>query len=155
MADGEGAFTFTLDDPLPSGFGLRTTSTTQSLNVIPGMRSGMTTRNSILYLAVSDLSLTLPPTATVGANVPITITAGPANATLPMEYTIAATDLAPSTTTVTANSAGATLTWTEPGVKTVTVTVSNGLGTVTEGTAEITVAPARTGFTVYIPEVSR
>lgn len=46
VADGNGDFTFTLASPLPPGFGIRTTSTTQSNDVIPNTWAGQTTAMS-------------------------------------------------------------------------------------------------------------
>jgi hypothetical protein len=150
-ADGDGEFTFTLDEPLADGFGIRTTSTTQSLNVIPGMQSQTTTRNSALYLGLDSVTLDLPETGSAGANVPITVIISSPNATRPMQYTIEATDRQPASGTFPEGpNAVGNLLWNQPGVKTVTVTVTNGLSTVTD-TKEITIESD--GFNIYLPSV--
>lgn len=155
VANAQGNFVFALDNPLPSGFGIRTTSTTQSLNVIPGMQSGTTTRNSALYLPVSVLTVTLPATASVGANVPVTLTVGPYNASQPLEYTIEATGLVSKTATFTQGySATTTLNWSLAGTKTVTVTVSNGLGRVSKS-QQISVEPGNVTLRIYLPRLTR
>ena len=155
VASAQGNFTFTLDNPLPSGLGIRTTSTTQALNVISGMQSGTTTRNSILYLPVGVITITVPTTATVDVAVPVTLTVGPQNVTQPLEYTIEATGLVSKTATFTQSyTTTTTLAWTAPGAKTVTVTVSNGLSSVSKS-QQITVEPSKVTFSVYIPSVAK
>lgn len=140
-ADNEGNFTFQLDDPLPSDNGIRTTSTTQALNVIDGMGSGTTTRNSRLYLPVDTITITLPLTASVGITVPVVINVGPQGATTPFDYTIEATDRSPATVTDSDSYAvSGNITWDEPGEKTLTVTVTNELSSFT-ASQNITIEP--------------
>lgn len=150
-ADGEGNFTFTLDEPLAEDEGIRTMSTTQALNVIPGMPSNTTARNSVLYLPLRSVLLELPETGSVGMDVPISVTIASPNATRPMQYTIEATDRQPNSGAFPAGAnAVGNLVWNSPGVKTVTVTVTNGLSTVTD-TKQITIEPD--GFNIFLPAV--
>ncbi len=154
-ANAQGNFTFTLNSPLQPGFGLRTMSTTRSLNVIPGQQSTTTTKNSVLYMPLGVVTVTLPATGTVGVSMPITLAVGPPNVTQPLTYTIAATDLSLITGTFTqGNSTTAALTWNAAGIKTLTVTVSNELSSV-QATRQVTVTQVSTGFRVYIPTVER
>jgi hypothetical protein len=161
IADANGDFTFTLPSPLAPGFGLRTTSTTQSLNIISGMQSGTTTRNSTLYLPLSVLTVTLPATTTTGIAVAATIAAGPIGPAAQPTYSIAATDLSTVTGSLAQDyTATAMLTWPSVGVKTVSVTVSNGLSSVT-AVRQITVVaeeieePGNDGLRLYLPTVLR
>lgn len=162
-ADANGNFGFTLSSPLAPGFGIRTMSTTQALNVISGMQSGTTTRNSALFLPLGVLTVTLPATTTVDTAVTINIAAGP-NGGTPASYTIAATGLTPLNGTLAQDYTAATnLMWSTIGVKTVTVTVSNGLSNVTV-TREISVVakeieepeePGDGASRIYLPAVLR
>jgi hypothetical protein len=154
-ANAQGIFTFTLSAPLPPGFGLRTLSTTQSLNVIPGMASTTTTKNSLLYLPLSAVTVTLPTTATVGVSVPVTLTVGPIKATQPISYTIEATGLSDRTGSFAENGvATTTLTWSSVGAKTVTVTVRNEFSSAI-ASRQITVAAGSTSSRLYLPTVMR
>lgn len=162
-ADANGNFGFTLSSPLAPGFGIRTMSTTQALNVISGMQSGTTTRNSTLYLPLDVLTVTLPATTTVDTAIAVNIAAGPVGGT-PATYTIAATGLAPLTGTLAQDyTATAMLTWNTVGAKTITVTVSNGLSGVTVA-HDITVEavqieepeePGDGSLRLYLPAVLR
>ena len=56
VANGSGDFTFNLATPLPDGFGIRTTSTSQSNDVIPNTWSGTTSSMSNeVYGVVNDV----------------------------------------------------------------------------------------------------
>ena len=55
-ADANGDFNFTLTNPLASGFGIRTTSTTTADNIIPSTWSGTTSEmSSEVYGTINDL----------------------------------------------------------------------------------------------------
>ncbi len=55
-ADASGNFSFTLANPLPSGFGIRTTSTTTANDIIPSTWSGTTSEmSSEVYGVINDL----------------------------------------------------------------------------------------------------
>jgi len=162
-ADANGNFGFTLPNPLAPGFGIRTMSTTQALNVISGMQSGTTTRNSTLYLPLGVLTVTLPATTTVDTAVAVNIAAGP-NGGTPASYTLAATGLAPLNGTLAQDYTAATnLMWSTIGVKAVTVIVSNGLSSVTVAREISVVAkeieepeePGDGASRIYLPTVVR
>jgi hypothetical protein len=154
-ANAQGNFTFTLSSPLQPGFGLRTLSTTQALNVIPGQASTTTTKNSVLYLPVSTVTVTLPATATVGVSVPVTLTLGPVNATQPLTYTIAGTDLVSKTGSFSENGvATTTIIWNSTGDKTVNVTVQNEFSSAV-ASREIGIVPGSTEQRIYLPAVTR
>lgn len=56
IADNNGDFTFTLPAPLPPGFGIRTTSTSQSNDIIPNTWAGQTTAMSKqVYGLINDI----------------------------------------------------------------------------------------------------
>lgn len=133
IADVDGNFVFTMTEPLPAGVGIRTTSTTQSLNIIQGMQSGTTTRNSRLYLPVGTISITLPISTVTGSEVAVSINAGPTGVTFPVELTIEITDFTTASLTLTSEEpfANATLSWNTPGTKAIRVTADNGLGSLT------------------------
>lgn len=154
-ANAQGNFTFTLSSPLQPGFGLRTLSTTSSLNVIPGQQSTTTTKNSVLYLPVSAVTVTLPTTGTVGASVPITLTVAPIAAAASLTYTIESTGLSNKIGTFSqGGSAVTTLIWDGTGAKTVTVTVENEFSSaMTSG--EIEIVPGSAERRVYLPAVTR
>ena len=142
-ADANGDFNFTLAQALAAGTGIRTSSTAQSSGVIPGFGAGTTTKTSKLFLAMQGVSINGPVTGEIGNAYQFTITVSPAGATTPLDYTIAATDAADQ---VVNNSQSTVLvgtyTWTQPGVKTITVTVENDLGSVT-GTFQIAISDPR------------
>ncbi|MCF6318141.1 MAG: hypothetical protein L3J83_02515 [Proteobacteria bacterium] len=54
-ADSSGNFTFTLNSPLPGGFGIRTTSTSTANNVLPNAWSGQTSEMSSEVYGISDV----------------------------------------------------------------------------------------------------
>ncbi|MEZ4637185.1 MAG: right-handed parallel beta-helix repeat-containing protein [Caldilineaceae bacterium] len=152
-ADAQGNFTFTLSSPLQSGFGLRTMSTTQSLNVIPGLGSTTTTKNSVLYLPVSAVTVTLPTTGTVGMSVPVTLTVAPLAAGASLTYTIEATGIEDVTGAVGEDgTASTTLTWDGAGAKTVNVTVRNEFSSAVEST-QITIVQGESK--IFLPGVRR
>jgi hypothetical protein len=154
-ADAQGNFTFTLSSPLQPGFGLRTLSTTRSLNVIPGQQSTTTTKNSVLYLPVSVVTVTLPTTGTVGASVPVTLTVAPIAAAASLTYTIESTGLSNKIGTFSqGGSAVTTLIWGDTGVKTVNVTVQNEFSSAA-ATKQITLVPGVVDYQIYLPGVRK
>ena len=130
-ANAQGNFAFTLAQPLAAGQGLRTSSTPLAAGVIGSFGAGTTTRISKLYLPMSGVSLVGPATAQIGVATKFTITVSPASATAPFDYLVTATDISPLPANgLNATVVVATLTWPLPGEKTVTVNVTNDLGTV-------------------------
>lgn len=155
LADNNGNFTITLTQTLPSGVGVRTSSTSQAAGVIGSYGAGTTTRFSKLYLPIESVSITGPTTGTVGSSYAFTITVNPAGATIPVDYTIVATDA--TTQTLTSNSPVivATYTWPAAGTKTLAVTVKNELGAVT-ATHQLVLTGETTGTpTIYLPLVGK
>ena len=156
-ADNAGNFTFTLSQPLVANQGLRTSSTTSSAGVIGSYLAGTTTKFSKLYLPMTSLTIEGPSTGEVGITYAFTVTVGPAQTTAPFAYTIAATDAAPQTLSSNSRVIVGSYGWTQPGVKTINVTVENELGTLT-ATKQLTIAPAVTipaAGGVYLPLVHR
>jgi len=54
LADANGDFSFTLSNPLPNGFGIRTTSTTTADNIIPSTWSGTTSEMSTEVYGIAE-----------------------------------------------------------------------------------------------------
>jgi hypothetical protein len=104
---------------------------------------------------MSTLTIDGPTSAPIGVAVPLTITVGPATATYPFSYTIAATDAQPLTSVVDSSTVIVTYNWPTGGVKTVDVTVTNDLGTLQER-YQITIGSgSATGGAIYLPIVQK
>jgi hypothetical protein len=132
-ATADGNFSFDLPQPLTEGMGIRTSSTAQDAGIIGSYGSGTTTRISKLYLPMSAISITAPMSGEVGIPYTVTISVGPAGTTAPFDYMVTATDKAPQMLNGTHSPViEGSFTWTEPGVKSITATVENELGTITE-----------------------
>ncbi|MFN8444391.1 MAG: hypothetical protein U0175_26645 [Caldilineaceae bacterium] len=85
-ADSNGNFSFSMTQTLPSGVGIRTSSTTQSAGVIGNYLAGTTTQFSKLYLPMSSVVISGPSTGSVGITYTFTITVSPVGATIPLSY---------------------------------------------------------------------
>jgi hypothetical protein len=152
-ADANGDFVVTLPAELEDGFGIRTGSTTNSSGVIGSLGAGASSQLSELYLpaaAPNEIAITGPTAASVGTAVEFTLTVAPTNATTPLTYLVEATDLAPIEETLETTSATLTLSWDQPGAKTIDVTVSNALGSATE---QYVVEVTADGSFIYLPTV--
>lgn len=153
-ANAAGNFTFTMGAALPAGRGLRTASTTQAANIIGNLGAGTSTKVSRLYLPPAGVTIQAPPAGQVNLSYPITVTVNPLGATPPFDYRIDATGHT-SRTLNGSNSPLVTTTyiWNSPGVKSITATVTSGLGTVTASRRiTITAAPVQP---LYLPSLSR
>jgi hypothetical protein len=141
--------------PLTQGSGIRTSSTVQSAGIINGFGPGTTTKISKLFLEMDEVGVSGPITGGINSAYTFTITVTPDGATIPLHYTVDATDAAEQTLTSENSTIVATYTWTTPGVKTLTITVENDLGTVTE-TFEITISAPAAEFTgIYMPMLKK
>lgn len=155
VADSNGDFTITLTQTLPSGIGIRTSSTTQAAGIIGNYGAGTTTKLSKLYMPLESVSITGPTTGTIGVSYAFTITVNPAGATIPVDYTVGATDATTQTLTSNSRAIVATYTWPAAGVKTLAVTVKNELGTVS-ATHEIALTGSASGATMlYLPIIQK
>lgn len=155
VADNNGNFTITLTQTLPSGVGVRTSSTTQAAGIIGSYGAGTTTKVSKLYMPMDSVSITGPTTGTIGVSYAFTLTVNPASATIPVDYTVSATDATTQTLTSNSRVIVATYTWPAAGTKTLAVTVKNELGTV-NATHQIVLTGGTTGTpTVYLPLVRK
>jgi len=110
-ADSNGNFSITLTQTLPSGVGVRTSSTTQSAGVIGNYGAGTTTKLSKLYMPMESVTITGPTTGTIGTSYAFTITVNPAGATIPVDYAVNATDSTTQTLTSSSRAIVATYTW--------------------------------------------
>jgi hypothetical protein len=130
QADLNGNFAFTLTQPLSSTQGLHTISTSTEDDVIVDYRAGMSAEASKLFLPMQSVLISGPVQAPVNRDVTFTITVDSPNATAPFTYTYSATDA--STAVHNSQSSGILLTyrWPLSGSKTISVTVTNELGTV-------------------------
>jgi len=156
-ADSNGDFTFTLTDTLPSDAGIRTSSTTQAAGVIGSYGAGTTTELSQLFLPLTGVTIDGPTSGTVGESYMFTVTVAPPNATTPIDYTVAATDIVTETLTSDSQVVVATFTWGSSGVKTVEVTAANVLSTATASRQiEIAAAPTpQPADAIFLPLVRK
>ena len=155
VADSSGNFTIALTQTLPSGVGIRTSSTTQAAGIIGNYGAGTTTKLSKLYMPMSSVTITGPVTGTIGVSYAFTITVNPAGATIPVDYTVAATDATTQTLTSNSRVIVATYAWPAAGLKTLAVTVKNELGTV-NATHEIALTGSTAGASMlYLPIVQK
>jgi len=154
-AANNGAFNFTLSQPLAAGVGIRTSSTTPSAGIIGNFGAGTTTQFSKLYLPMNDVVIAGPLTGTAGISYTFTITVSPVSATTPFSYTIKTTDIATQTLVSNADVLNARYQWVEPGVKQIDVVVQNELGTVTTAHTITLVAAPSTSKNIYLPLVIR
>ncbi len=130
QADLNGNFVFTLTQPLSSTQGLHTISTSTEDDVIVDYSTGMSAEASKLFLPMQSVLISGPVQAPVNRDVTFTITVDSPNATAPFTYTYSATDA--NTAVHNSQSSGILLTyhWPLSGSKTISVTVTNELGTV-------------------------
>jgi hypothetical protein len=162
-ANGAGDFTFNLAQPLPADSGIRTSSTTPSSGIIPGFGAGTTTRVSKLFLPMQNVTISGPTTGEIGTDYPFTITVSPSVATAPFDYELTITGAsAPLRSTGDSRAAiVATLSWSQPGLKTIEVSVTNDLGTVTTSTQITLTDPSVPGIPapgkpqLYLPLVQK
>lgn len=131
QADVNGNFVFTLTQPLSSTQGLHTISTSTEDDVIVDYSAGMSAEASKLFLPMQSVNIAGPAEAMIGTDVIFTVTVDSPNATAPFTYTYSATDSAEQV--FTSQSSGILLTyrWPVVGTKTINVTVTNELGSVT------------------------
>ncbi|MCP4361864.1 MAG: hypothetical protein GY796_27955 [Chloroflexi bacterium] len=150
-ADAQGDFAFTLPQPLQADEALRTASTTQFFGTIGNFLAGTTTRLSGLQIPPSDMTISGPASGSVNTNYAFDIAVTPTQATEPFTYTITLTDLPPITqsglsTAVTLQN----INWATSGVKTINVTATNALGSVSKSH---TITIAQDGYTIYLPSI--
>lgn len=154
-ADSNGNFTFAMTQTLPSGAGIRTSSTSASAGVIGSYGAGTTTKFSKLYYPLSSVEISGPLTGTAGITYTFTITVsqfGPES----LDYSVKATDV----TTLTASSKNHVVSisynWQSAGSKSIEVNVTNDLSAVLD-THKITISGSSSGSSgkVYLPLVAR
>lgn len=154
-ADSNGNFSFNMAQPLAPGFGIRTASTTQSAGVIGSYLAGTTTQFSKLYLPMSSVLIDGPANGALGSTYTFTVTVAPASATTPISYTLGATGYNAGTVVRDAHVITVDLDWTTAGVKTLSVTAENELGTQSD-THQITIAGDASGSAkIFLPLMSR
>jgi hypothetical protein len=151
-ADANGDFTFTLSAPLPAGQGVRTSSTTAAAGVIGGYGAGTTTELSKLYYPLQSVTITGAAAGEVGVTQPFTITVNPTGATAPYSYTVTATNDKALTVSADEPVTVATLSWSTPGAKTITVVATNELSSVT---TTHTITLVQRTRQLYLPVVIR
>lgn len=152
-AEANGAFTFTLPQPLTANQAIRTASTTTSAGVIGELGAGTTSAFSGLFYTGDVLvEITGPTKGQVGEFLAFTVNVTPKELAMPLAVTISSTDNTPLIGAVDSPVALVTLRWSTPGVKTISVNVATPLFTGV-GTHEIEII----GLTapLYLPNVSR
>ena len=157
-ADSTGNFSFAMTQTLPSGVGIRTSSTSQSAGIIGSYGAGPTTRVSKLYLPMSSVVISGPLTGTVGITYTFTITVSPLGATTPLSYTLNASDYNPGTFVRDTHVLTFPLRWTTAGEKSIDIEVKNELGSVVDA-HKITIAAVNNGGgssgKIYLPLVTK
>jgi hypothetical protein len=157
-ADGNGDFTFTLPAPLAAGEGLRTVSVAQSFGVIGNRGTDTITQMSDLFLPIQapeSVTITGPTTGSVDTEYVFNILVSPATTTLPLDFTVSATDKNPSGGSINNVAATYTVSWSTPGTKTITVTAENEGGSVTNTYTIVISEEVSSGTTVYLPLITR
>ncbi len=154
-ADGSGDFVFVMSSALPAGSGIRTMSTTQSAGVVGSYLAGTTMAESILYLPMGGVTVDGPTTGMVGTSYEFDINVSPTTATAPFDYEVESTENTKLTHSTTSTGVVATLSWDSPGEKTVNVSVTNDLGTLTTA-HKITIAAVEDDDEgVYLPLLTK
>jgi hypothetical protein len=154
VADADGNFTFTLANPLPDTAGIRTSSTTQSADIIGTLAISTTTKFSGLYTKIASLEIQGPITGTVDTNIPFTFRITPLSLAGPVTYTIDITNFAQSVQTVDLTAPTLNIRWTSDGLKTIAVTTDNGLVSVTD-THTIQIGEIDTNKYIYLPLLTK
>ena len=150
-SDSNGDFSFTLPSALGANMGIRTSSTVPGSGIITGFGAGTTTKVSKLFLAMDDLTIEGPTMGDVGATYSYTITVGPDTATVPVDYTIQATDQITDTRDDNQSRViVATYKWDIGGIKTISVTAVNDLSVVL-GSLEVQIGATITGVAISGP----
>ncbi len=153
-ADANGDFSFTLSQPLSSGQGIRTSSTTAGANIIGTLAMSTTTQFSGLYIKEVDLAISGPTTGDEDENYKFTYQVTPVSLAGPITYTIQVTDLSPSVYTTDSIAVVHTIKWTTPGVKSFQVTADNGLISASANYT-ITIGNVSSGSSIFLPLVTR
>ena len=150
-SDSNGDFTFTLPSALGANMGIRTSTTVSSTGPITGFGAGTTTKVSKLFLAMDDVTVEGPTQGDVGVTYSYTITVGPDTSTVPVDYTIKATD---KTTQTLPDSQSRVIVgsykWDTPGMKTISVTAQNDLSVVL-GSLEVQIGSPIASVTISGP----
>lgn len=155
VADSNGDFTFVMTTTLPSGVGVRTSSTTQAAGIIGSYGAGTTAAVSKLFLPMTGVTISGPTVGDLNVAQAFTITVSPAQATTPFTFTLAATNALTATQVTEVNGLVATYTWPVAGVKTLLVTVVNALGTVS-ATHQVTIGNPMAGDPrTYLPMIQK
>lgn len=154
VADADGNFTFTLANPLPDTAGIRTSSTTQSADIIGTLAISTTTKFSGLYTKIASLEIQGPITGTVDTDIPFTFRITPLSLAGPVTYTIDITNFAQSVQTVDLTAPTLKIRWTSDGLKTIAVTADNGLVSVTD-THTIQIGEIDTNKYIYLPLLTK
>lgn len=133
----DGTWTATLPRPLSANERLRTVTTLNDFDIIPNFEQGTTVPSpSVLYpqVALTDVTLAGATTSEVGVANVYTATISPLEAGRPLSLTLEATDLdvVPVDLLEGNDTVSYTLTWAQPGTKTITVTASNEAGIVSD-----------------------
>lgn len=152
-ADGDGNFTFNLAVPLSQNTGIRTSSTSTSANIIGSLAMSTTTQFSGLYMKEATLAIEGPETGNENESYTFTFRFLPASLAGPVTYTIQVTDFQEQVSSLEATAAQLPIKWAKAGVKTITVTASNGLVSATSS-HQIQIGDVVSGG-LYLPVIIR
>jgi hypothetical protein len=123
--------------------------------VIGNYGAGTTTKLSKLYMPMESVTITGPTTGTVGVSYAFTVTVNPAGATIPVDYSVVATDATTQTLTSNNRTIVATYTWPNASTKTLVVTVKNELGTVSASHQIVLTGGSSGAPKLYLPLVRK
>ncbi|MBX3050785.1 MAG: hypothetical protein KF753_04885 [Caldilineaceae bacterium] len=154
VADANGKFTHTLTNPIATNQGIRTSSTTQSADIIGTLAMSTTTKFSGLYTKNASLEIQGPITGTAETNIPFTFRITPFSLATPVTYTINTTDFSQSVQTVDLTAPSLNIRWVSNGEKTITVSADNGLVVITD-THTIQIGEVDTSKKVYLPLMTK
>lgn len=152
VADANGKFTHTLSNPLATNQGIRTSSTTQSADIIGTLAMSTTTKFSGLYTKNASLEIQGPVTGTANTTIPFTFRITPLSLAGPVTYTIDTTNFNRSVQTSDLTAPTLNIRWTSDGEKTISVSADNGLVVITD-THTIQIGEVDTSKKIYLPLV--
>lgn len=163
QADSDGNFAVRFDQPLPAGHGLRTVSTTTLFNTLPGFPGGTSTKMSSLWVAPTAVDLITPTQIRVNVDEEFIFKVYPEDLFGPVTYRVeapgAVTPLVEETLSVDTILSDKLVTefpvrlrWRNAGTRTVTVTATTALGSVSNS-FEITIGNG--GHQLFLPLIQK
>ncbi|MEM7134138.1 MAG: hypothetical protein AAF702_48050 [Chloroflexota bacterium] len=141
-ADANGMWSTTLTKAVPDGMALRTTSTTQDVNIIGTLDRGTSTKMSGLQVPPTNIEIEGPTEGFTGIDYTFDYQVLIEQVMTPLTMTVSATDQETFVTTINKTNEDFVGRWASPGTKTITIRAENCLGAVTR-THQIEIAGLR------------